>query len=138
VELDALEAIHPGELARITEESVTRYLDPTLAQRTDATERELDDWLESIRNTAAEAYASDLERIQKRYEKLRDELRELDNQASGLWRKIADEIEQGIPEIKPDMLPRPEVEHPINPLFDSRRTYLQQLEHYDAWKNPDH
>ena len=37
VELDALEALYPGELRRILVEYITRYYDVTLAERKQAT-----------------------------------------------------------------------------------------------------
>jgi len=136
VELDALEAICPGELARLTEEAVTRYLDPALDDSTAAAERAIDMQLATIRDVVVAKYADSIERLQRRHKELRDAWITHESEVAELWDEIADAIDREEVEVSREDLPTPEHEQPQAPLFDSRRSYLEQIEHYRAWQNP--
>lgn len=135
-ELDALEAMHPGELRRIVEEAVGRYLDPTL----DARVAEANYGYRRLANEAEESVYSrhDFEDIKARYQTLvedfRVEVQALEAQTEILWPKIAADLEDAAPYFAENMpTPRTSIP-PAAPLFDSRRDYLDQIDHYRAWQ----
>jgi hypothetical protein len=132
-ELDALEALHPGELARLVGEEVGRYVDPTLRDRVAQAERELDQHLDAICDRVLERHAVPEFRV--RYEAIIEDLAALEQDATATWDLIADDLEQERPPIGIEDVPRPRPASPVDdPLFDSRRSYLSQIDAYRAWQ----
>lgn len=132
-ELDALEALHPGELANIVEAEVCRYIDPTLPRRVYAAQREIEQRLSAIESEIRERY--DVAALEERYRDLCDELSELEDDAGDIWHRMAEDLAEAAPLVDSDdlPLPRPADEDP-DPLFDSKRDPLTQLDHYHTWQ----
>lgn len=145
VELDALEALHPGELARIVSEAVEPYIDRTLEHRLEdvevAAQELLDEqWEEHTadeRGTLADI-ASEIDPIRERYgEKLEALQREYLAETAALQDRV-DGVRQAISErlgdFEPWLPPRPEADLPPGGetgwLFDSGRDYLTQIDAY--------
>jgi hypothetical protein len=145
VELDALEALHPGLLARIFENAITPYLDKTLEGQleevedealTDATEayeeatQEERERLEEITekaNEITERYREEVEQINGR---LQEELAPLKEQLEDVRREAQqkmDDLQITLPE-----RPEPEIDEQDEDdwLYDSDRDYVDQLGHY--------
>jgi hypothetical protein len=145
VELDALEALHPGTLARIVADAVKPYRDPTLGERLPETGREAQDQAEEEWEEATEALREQLEEIEeeagkicKRYEaRLAKIDKELQRKLQPLKARLDEcrlayiEAAEGF---NPDLPDRPEGE--TDPpdeggwLYDSGREYLDQLAAY--------
>src|SRR5215470_13593389 len=66
-ELDALEALHPGELARIVEEEINNWLDPNLEHRVRAVKSEQQVGCHRIVNRVHEKYAEQIEELSNRF-----------------------------------------------------------------------
>ncbi|SFJ31768.1 hypothetical protein SAMN04515648_3454 [Phyllobacterium sp. CL33Tsu] len=136
-ELDALEALHPGELARIVTDEVCRYIDPTLASRVRDAEY---DYQQEINAVEAEVLANyDIEAFQSRYDEAFDAFEaavaEIEIDTEQLWPQIASELSANIPQYDLDDFPKPKsATPPEEPLFDSRRDYLDQMDHYRRWQ----
>ncbi|MER8653452.1 hypothetical protein [Mesorhizobium sp. M0847] len=136
-ELDALEALHPGVLATIVRSEVERYLDPTLPARVREAKWSIE---RNVRNFRAEVLSNyDIASIESRYNAAFDgfkaEVLEIEAETETLWPEIAEEIEEQLPEIEPEDLPKPRASTPpATPLFDSRRDYVDQIDHYRAWQ----
>jgi hypothetical protein len=136
-ELDALQALHPGELARIVKDEVCRYIDPTLASRVGAAAY---DYQQEINAVEAEVLANyDIEDWQNRYDAAFDAFEtvvaDINSETEELWPQIASELSANIPQYDPDDLPKPKpATPPDEPLFDSHRSYLDQQDHYNRWK----
>jgi hypothetical protein len=150
VELDALEALHPGELARIVEAALAPYYDADLAYRLSVAESEAQQDAEAAWDEAtaeAEAELDDLEseiqEIVGRYEErlqaldteLQEDLAPTRQRMEQVWLAIRDRL-AGFTLDLPDR-PEPEVEPPDESdyLFDSERSYLEQLAYYRARKH---
>jgi hypothetical protein len=132
-ELDALEAIHPGELRHIVEAEVCRYIDPTLPGRVRQAEADIEGRLREIYTGVLENY--DITDLEERLEEIRDNLYELDEDARDRWQRISRQLELKAPSLDRDEIPRARPADPVaEPLFDSRRDYLTQLDHYRAWQ----
>lgn len=149
VELDALEALHPGVLASVTEENILRFWDSELQEkmaearmeakkelnahwqaRIGPFQEELDDLKAQVEGIV-QKYQVRLDEMQ---EELASELEPYEEKANSLRRVIqdaADGITPNLPE-----LPEPEIEKDgQNWLFDSHRDYFDQLAAYQAWRN---
>lgn len=70
VELDAMEALHPGELHRIVEEAILQYYDRTLQSRADRKRRELTTALNEYREDVLEDAEDDLWDTEQEYRAL--------------------------------------------------------------------
>ena len=145
VELDALEALYPGELARILDEAIAPYWDRHLRHRINAQAEDIKDRLSlawSNRTSkeqaavaeiqdAIEAIFSDYqdelsdlaERLDTELQPLRDQLDVIENRIDAK----RDDFEPEIPErLTSDKEPPDESEW----MFSSRRGYFEQLTHY--------
>lgn len=146
VELDALEATHPGEFGRIVGEHIVGFRDGSLAQKVRATYWQAREALDAALQDAAGEHLNKLEEIKaeaaeilRRYQPRLQELsEELDAELAPLRARLS-EASQGTQEaleaLEPEMpeLPDPETS-PTDEgwLFDSRRDYLEQIDHYKA------
>lgn len=151
VELDALEALYPGELARLVRESLAPYMDRDLALRLararvraqEAAERE---WREliaeevrqlaEIRRKAEEIAAGYTERLTQISQALEQDMAPLEEELEALRQAIQEKAD----EFEPDLPERPEPQTMANGaeaewLFDAGREYLDQLVHYKAHKS---
>lgn len=152
-ELDALEALHPGELARIVEAAITPYRDQTLPKRMDEAGREARKTLNQIwrerQEEDEETFEDRLEDIRERTESILEsfkaELESLADRLAEAYREAG--IEDDLTELRSDMkqaLDDLEVTLPDRPtakvqlpdeadwLFDASREYLDQLAYYKA------
>jgi hypothetical protein len=145
VELDALEALHPGELARIVREAAEPYRDHTLKDRLDEAADDADvavsyAWEEAIRPHQQELNAlnAEAERIVERYA---DRVRELSQAMEAELAPISerlDSIQHAVQDAAKDVSallpPRPEPEIDVSGedgwLFRSARSYMDQLAAY--------
>jgi hypothetical protein len=147
VELDALEALHPGVLARIVRTALEPYRDETLPARMMETQEVAEDVLRQAWDASMGPHFRHLEEIKRQarkiYERYRKELERLDAQLAGelapLAVKLADEfhaIQAATDNLKVALPNRPEatVDPPNEDgwLFDSSRDYLEQLAVYKA------
>jgi hypothetical protein len=55
-----------------------------------------------------------------------------------MWEDVAKELEAEAPRFDPADLPTPRPATPPDaPLFDSKRSYLEQIDHYRNWQARD-
>lgn len=139
-ELDALAALHPGELERIVEEAILRYRDPGHAKSMRDAKAEAwvigRGYLEGI----VQPFREDLGGIEREVETIRErfeaELEPLAEQFNDLSHAMVQGCEQGPGPALPD---RPAVEVSGDSpeedwLFDSSRSYDEQIEAYRRYK----
>jgi len=143
-ELDALEVEHPGELQRLLEQKIAGFRDEDMRSKVaDAREEageiladELDEAtggsvrdLEDIKRQAAQVYDGCRERLEALSAEMEEELAPLRGRLEDVRLAIQDALGDLDPDLPP--LPEPEAEPDDERwLFDSRRDYLDQLEHY--------
>lgn len=159
VELDALEALHPGVLEAMVSEAIDQYRDWNLPHEAEQTKRRLQDRLDQIKasNLADLGWTElqdDYDEVLERFEAISDELddlvapfttdlEELSSEVDGirtraiamnnaLQLRLQKEVIDFIDEYP---LPRLEVSEPADLLYDSSRDYVQQL---DAYKKKRH
>ena len=163
VELDALEALHPGELARIVIEAILQYYDPNLRHETVSAYNQFDAYIERMteaehsifqdRRAELEAEYDDLhdkwqairlkfaeltEGFKAEIEQLTSSAEDIRERAKELHEDVADHCAAHIDEL--DKYEAPEADLPDEPdglLYDSRRDWREQLRYYKAHKNGD-
>lgn len=146
VELDALEALHPGEFKRIVEGHILRYRDPSLRSRTSdalnlAYER-VDAALEDAIGFELEQIATIEEAVTGVLGKYRDRVHALNAEMQAELEPYKSEletlrlaVEDAAGEICAELPPLPapiEVDDGGGWLYDNRRPYLEQLAVYKA------
>jgi hypothetical protein len=141
VELDALEVYRPGELKRMLNRAVAPYWDATLAGRIVEAAAKLRSDLDERREPVIEQHREQLAELEKRWDGAAEKARELlepvcaDIQAEHA--KIAQELEDAMPDLADYPLPDAEEADPAlaeQVLFDSERTYWTQLAAYRKYK----
>jgi hypothetical protein len=150
VELDALEALYPGELAVILQDALDPYYDHALADRMADAEREVQADAEARWQDETEAFQAEIEAIEAEtapiYARYQDILEDLNTQLSAELEPFAArlaavrhavlEAQAGFVFDMPDR-PQPEVAPADESawLFDSARAYLAQLAVYKVRRN---
>ena len=135
-ELDALEALHPGELERILTDEIERYVDDTLDDRVDELAEEVEAGLaaeiEEINARVLAKHADKLAKLKRQWREIAESIMRWQRAAKPVWRAIAEELEAEAPE-PPDDVEWPEPDdgdEDVDPLFDSTRGYVEQLDRY--------
>ncbi len=151
VELDAVEAMHPGELARLCEERICCFRDPDLRRKISVAGEEAEEEI-------AETWQAVAGHLEKRLEELRESIRavvdryrpEIEHLDAAMQAELAsylDELESvrlgvqaELDTVEPELPPLPEPQTPPEPdgwLYDSSRCYMEQLEAYKHRQNGD-
>jgi hypothetical protein len=166
VELDALEALHPGELGRIVEEAIDRYRGPTRRAERDNHAVAADAWnrVREARDAVLAEFDSEIAAMRADFEAIQGEI-EVDQQALAviseqaaersrthvdainarlvtfyeranyLWARIGAEIRNRVPSADDFDWTSPAAVDEGNPLFDSKRSYLEQIDAYKGHLN---
>ena len=138
-ELDALEALHPGEMARLLEAEIDNFLDRDLHHRV---QREMSDQqlqIKKIETAVREKHSETIEELEASFQEIVELLQDWEDEAEELWGKIKAELEEQLPDLSGVEVPRPEVSGETERfvLFDSKRDYFTQLDHYHMWRDGD-
>lgn len=103
VELDALEALHPGALADIVTDAILNYYDPTLQDRADETRQELEETLGDECAEVTGRYQDQLDKLDNDYYALVgdfDATREKFNELVAVFQPEIDAHQKRLDEIK--------------------------------------
>jgi hypothetical protein len=122
-ELDALMAIHSGELERIVEREVLRYYDSTLSDRFDRASRDVLRELALVDHAVHSRHAESIQSLQERYAELNEE-------AELLFETIAEELREQTIGISCPFAEAAAGDEAADPLFDARRDYVAQIDRY--------
>jgi hypothetical protein len=145
-ELDALEALHPGELRRILIEEIERYYDEDLDTQVEEVTGGVRDDLETTRDNVVSDHEDESDAIQAEYEAVIQEINaELDAvrerhgaqfgavaaRFNQLQDTIATDLRSEAPDLDETEWPEPaEGDEDDDPLFDSTRDYVEQIDRY--------
>jgi hypothetical protein len=141
-ELDALEALHPGELRRILQREIDRYRDRGLARRIrNVTGKAWDDVIAAQRRVRAR-HAEAIAQIEADHAQLLTDIAELRERIADLQSEFKDGAQPVFDAIEADLAaelpsaddykwPEPkDGDEDDDPLYDSSRDYLDQLARY--------
>ena len=158
-ELDALEALHPGELAGIIEAEIKRYRDRTLPRRLADAARRYQAQLEAIEAEMLAPYQDVIAQLRVQHaaleadydalcegvdelfgediadfdfaglERIRQQTQDLSERTEQQWSALADALREV--ELPDPNWPQPrEADEDPDPLYDSQRSYLEQIDRY--------
>jgi hypothetical protein len=144
VELDALEAIHPGELESMLVEEIEHYWDTELQEETDAVASEVREQLNEINNDVhgrhrdayeaqRERYAAEVAAFQAAVAPIRQELETL---SAAVESELRDRHRNLDPVDWPQSADAGEIDDPNipDPLYDSQRNYETQIRCYKTFQ----
>jgi hypothetical protein len=130
-ELDALEALRPGELERILEREIARYYDAGLAERIEAIAAEVQTDIDSINVRIRKRHAKAITAIETERNKVIEAIAAFEKKARPVLRKIERDLEAEATDVDNYEWPEPdEGDEDPDPLFDSTREYLDQIGRY--------
>jgi hypothetical protein len=139
VELDALEALYPGELQRLLEGCIASYFDPTLEQRTKDMQAALERDLGLIWQQVVARFADDIETLRAEHAQLQQEfgarMAAYGEQTQALWQEMRQELDLSVPDLA--VYPPPVLifsDEWGEGLYDSARDYLEQIEAYKQFQ----
>jgi hypothetical protein len=136
-ELDALEALHPGEMARLLEAEIDNFLDRDLGQRVRQEQRGYELFLNKIENRLREKHSEKIRVLEESFDDIVASLQEWEEEAQELWSAIKAELNEQKPDLSGVEVPRPKVSGKTDRfvLFDSKRDYFTQLDYYHMWQD---
>ena len=163
VELDALEALHPGELAGIVEGALLNYFDPGLTDRANGKRDGLKEALAQAGGNTLECHHDDLRelradyetlqgdfaKVQERFDELaatfqpeidalKDDLAGIIERGRELYQGVRDDLDEVDVDTDDYPLPEPDLPPESNgTLYVSGRDYLDQVEMYQAYREND-
>jgi hypothetical protein len=130
-ELDALEALHPGELERILVREIERFHDPDFAAAWAETKAEAYEDLEEIASRVLSTHAQTT--FATRLEALRDQADRLIEDVRAHNEALAQEMLAEAPDLDDYEWPEPrDADEWADPLFDSKRDYVEQVDRFKA------
>ena len=144
-ELDALEALYPGELGKIVTREIERYIDINLERKSTSEKAKFQDHLddvlqETLTNYEQESsemdrdYMTFLEDYKQAIEPLRERMAEILDRYGELDDDVRDDLENIDIDLSEFPLPAPDIGgDPDSLLYDSSRDYLDQLESYKKY-----
>lgn len=139
VELDALEALYPGTLARIITAAIAPYFDSDLDRRVRAAERTLRTRLGAVRTRVLSAHLPEIAGLQREYEQIAAEFDErmesYGTRITTLWERIEQELRDEMLDIED--FPVPEADEATErggALYDSTLDYLEQIASYKSFQ----
>jgi hypothetical protein len=131
-ELDALEALHPGELARIIRREIARYYGNDLYANTLAAAQPVQAKLKKVTERVHERHTKEIADLRKEYDDLIAARGEWVERAGPTWDAIKKEITDEAKGLARGIKwPEPkEGDEDHDPLFDSTRSYVEQMDSY--------
>ncbi|MCH8490802.1 MAG: hypothetical protein LAT81_12845 [Oceanicaulis sp.] len=132
-ELDALEALYPGELSRVVTEAIERHIDPDHRRAFHMAVYEYQADLKRISSEVHAHYASQIAKLESKYFDLVERVENWREEASEVFNEIEERLCGVVVPYFDPPTPR-ECDEPPEPLFSSRRDYLTQIDAYRKWQ----
>jgi hypothetical protein len=137
IELDALEALYPGELARVLERELSRYFDRSLPLRVQSAVGDIRARLDQAAHSVWSPYHDEIQAINEEWQAISDALKErlAEHMArrTALWQSIQADLEASQPDVSLEDIPEArEANEREGALYDSTRDYLAQNRVYQA------
>jgi hypothetical protein len=139
VELDALEALNPGELERIMRGYILRYFDQTLSDRARRSRTDLENAMRQARRDVMDAHQQEIEEARQELAEITTEygprMEAYKERIQNLWQAINDGLRDEQPELAD--YPRPEAnaaDEIGEGLYNSQREYVEQIEAYKQFQ----
>jgi len=139
VELDALEALYPGELQNVLSQCIEYYYDTTLAERTQEVQARLERDLDLIWQQVTSRFSGDVEALRAVHAQLQQEfgsrMASYGEQVQAVWQATRSELDLSVPNVGYYPLPAPAFSGEFGDgLYNSERDYLEQIEAYKQFQ----
>ena len=139
VELDALEALYPGELGVLLSQAIEQYYDTTLADRVKEERAVLEQELGQIWQGVTSRYTPSVTQLQQEYAEIKDDidmrLVQFSRHLAGVWQAMKGELEGYREVVEQYPVPQPSIGGEIGEgLYDSLRTYVEQIRAYKQFQ----
>jgi hypothetical protein len=134
-ELDAMEALHPGELRKIIEREILRYYDNDLAGKIARVIRTVERDIDGINESVHDSYTEEVVELRDEWQRIIDDFEsrvdDWRERAEEVWSQIADDLNECGPDLTEIEWPEPdEGDEDDDPMFDSTRDYVEQIDRY--------
>jgi hypothetical protein len=136
-ELDALEALRSGELRKIIEGEIERYFDVDLDDAVNDTATEIEDSITKITRSVHAKHRTKIKTLEAGWRQIaKEHARQIAawrKRAKVVWHAVANDLRAQAPD--PDEINWPEPADGYeddDPLFDSTRDYVEQIDRYKA------
>jgi hypothetical protein len=141
VELDALEALYPGELQSILSQYIEMYYDMSLYDRMEGARAEVEQHLSAIWQQVTGRYTDEVAALLTEYKQLEADfggrMSVYAQRLRQIWQAIQAELEVSAPDISGVVpLPCPATELGMG-LFNTQRDYFEQVESYKMFQGRD-
>ena len=137
-ELDALEALYPGELHKIIKEAILGYYDTGISEDVNSMKCDARQFLDEIRDNIVNRHKENISAIKTQYAEIKDDFQNriigLESDLERVWQAIQDELEDQLPGFSGYELESKQGVDTIEPLFDSSRDYFEQLSFYKKFQ----
>jgi hypothetical protein len=139
VELDALEALRPDHLRELLTHAIHRYWDPTLVRRTAQKATEVEAEIDAVNDDVHHRHAPEYRAIKEKYDAHRDAflatIAPLRAEHEALSAIVERELTDEQPDLEEVAWPQSRTPNEFDdPLYDSRRDYLEQLRAYKEFQ----
>jgi hypothetical protein len=139
VELDALEALRPGELQRVLRSYIERYYDTSLEARTRQQKQELERELAVIRESVVNRHSDEIQQARAELEGIRQDfaprMDAYSERLQELWQAISDDLQAEAPDLDEYQIPEGRKADEIaGGLYNSERDYLDQIDAYKQFQ----
>ncbi len=139
VELDALEALYPGQLQALLSHYLSCYYDSTLVERVHAVQARMEADASVVWQQVVAAYAGDIDALKAEHEQIRQafaaQMQGYSHRLQGVWQAIRRDLSAAAPVIEQYPVPSPEGLRELGDgLYKSERDYLEQLDVYKQFQ----
>jgi predicted nucleic acid-binding Zn ribbon protein len=130
-ELDALEALHPGELERILTREINRYYDADLDGNIEDVAAQVDADLEEVNAKVHKRHAKAIAGLKAEQKKLAAAVKAFEKKAKPVLDAIREDLDDEAPDVADYDWPEPDDgDEDDDPLFDSTREFIEQVDRY--------
>jgi len=129
-ELDALEALHPGLLHEIVLGEVRRYWNSDHDDEVSETCEDIDAKCKEVTRDAHDQHRSEIDALTADWQRIVAEMRRWSDRAKPVWQAITESLEETAPYVDGIEASPFDADEDPDPLFDSRRSYIEQIDRY--------
>lgn len=139
VELDALEALYPGQLHDLLAQYMNCYYDTSLDARTEEMRRILEHDLSQVWQTVLVRYQPALAALQAEHDQVQAEFAErmtgYSERLQDVWHAIRTDLAHAAPSVASYPVPEPEIGAELGDgLYNSARDYMEQIDAYKLFQ----
>lgn len=138
-ELDALEALHSGELEQILRGYIEGYYDTTLASQEAATKTQIEEDLQAIKDEVLSDFTEQITNLRREraalFAPLEQPMQAYAERVKALWWEMQKALQERVDTLEEPEYPQARPAREIGEgLYDSQRTYLEQNEEYKRFQ----